>query len=50
MKPLENHNICVSLYIFFAPADSELDVTSFGLTCNRVQTENLEEKKMEFQF
>ena len=40
MKPLENHNICVSLYILFAPADSELDVTSFGLTRNRDQTKS----------
>ena len=35
MKLLENHTMCVSLYIFFALADSELDVTSFGLTRNR---------------
>ena len=28
----ESYHMCVSLYIFFAPADSELDVTSCGLT------------------
>ena len=45
----ESYHMCVSLYIFFAPADSELDVTSCGLTWDRVkaEAESLEETTME---